>query len=271
MALADPDPMIRIGALDTLETVSAAQIWALASPLLADSNRGVRVRAASLLASVPMASQPAADRDKFERAAAEFIAVQRLNADRPEGRSALGTFYAQRGLFTEAEAEFKSALRLSQQFAPAAINLADLYRQLGRDAQADETLRGAITASPLDAELHHALGLTLVRERKQDEALEQLHRAVEIDPNQARYSYVYAVALNSTARHRDAIVVLKDNLGRHPGDRGTLTALVGFSRDAGDIQSALEYAEQLAQITPSDSALMKLIEILRQQVASAKQ
>ena len=54
--------------------------------------RGVRIRAVSLLAAVPIASQPHADRERFERAAAEFIAAQRLNADRPEARTTLGTF-----------------------------------------------------------------------------------------------------------------------------------------------------------------------------------
>src|SRR5262249_3806965 len=78
--LVDPDPMVRIGALDMLENVPAAQTWPLASPLLSDSNRGVRIRAAALLAAVPSASQPAADRERFERAAAEFVAAQRLNA-----------------------------------------------------------------------------------------------------------------------------------------------------------------------------------------------
>src|SRR5262245_24880943 len=65
----------------------------LVSPLLADSNRGVRIRAVALLATV---SQPPADREPFERAAAEFVAAQRLNADRPEARSTLGTFLARR-------------------------------------------------------------------------------------------------------------------------------------------------------------------------------
>ena len=37
-------------------------------------------------------SQPPADRERFERAAAEFVAAQRLNADRPEARSTLGNF-----------------------------------------------------------------------------------------------------------------------------------------------------------------------------------
>ena len=110
--LSDPDPMVRIGALDMLENVPAAQLWPLVSPLLSDSSRGVRIRAASLLAAVPTASQPPADRERFERAAAEFIAAQRLNADRPEARSALGNFLARRGQPTEAEAEYKAALRL---------------------------------------------------------------------------------------------------------------------------------------------------------------
>jgi len=51
------------------------QLWPLVSPLLSDSNRGVRIRAASLLAVVPTSSQPAGDRERFERAAAEFIAA----------------------------------------------------------------------------------------------------------------------------------------------------------------------------------------------------
>jgi HEAT repeat protein len=44
--LADPDPMVRIGALDMLANVPPAQLWPLAAPLLSDSKRGVRIRAA---------------------------------------------------------------------------------------------------------------------------------------------------------------------------------------------------------------------------------
>ena len=144
---ADPDPMVRIGALDMLEGAAGDQLWPLVSPLLSDPVRGVRIRAASLLAAVPAASQPAADRERFERAAAEFVAAQRLNADRPEARTTLGSFLCAARPRAEAEAEYKAALRLSPQFAPAAINLADLYRQLGRDGEGEAVLRAAIVAS----------------------------------------------------------------------------------------------------------------------------
>src|SRR5215470_9431032 len=96
--LADPDPMVRIAALDMLDGLPGDRIWPVVSPLLSDPSRGVRIRAVSLLAAVPTASQPASDRAAFERAAAEFIAAQRFNADRPEARSTLGNFYARRGL-----------------------------------------------------------------------------------------------------------------------------------------------------------------------------
>jgi predicted CXXCH cytochrome family protein len=266
--LSDPDPMVRIGALDMLANVSAAQIWPLVSPLLTDSNRGVRIRAAALLAAVPTASQPAADRERFERAAAEFIAAQRLNADRPQARSMLGNFYARRGLATEAEAEYKAALRLSPQFTPAAINLADLYRQLGRDGEGESVLRAAIATSPRDAGLHHALGLALTRLKRTDEAIAELRRAAEIEPDRARYSYVYAVALNSAGRGEEAMTVLKQILVRHPDDRDTLLALISFTRDAGDFGTALAYAEQLARVAPNDPDVVALIESLRRQRSS---
>jgi predicted CXXCH cytochrome family protein len=262
-AISDPDPMVRIGALDMLEGVPTPQIWPLVAPLLSDSSRGVRIRAVSLLARVSAADLPPIERERFERAEAEFIATQRLNADRPEARSTLGSFYARRGRTSEAEAELKAALKLSPQFAPAAVNLADLYRQVGRDNEGEGMLRAAIAASPQDAGLHHALGLVLTRLKRPDEALKELHDAVELEPGQARYGYVYAVALNSAGRHDDAIGVLKENLARHPSNREILLALVAFNRDSGNLAAALEYAEQLASLAPNDIQVANLVAELR--------
>jgi Flp pilus assembly protein TadD len=269
--LADPDPMVRIGALDMLEGVPGTQLWPLVSPLLSDPVRGVRIRTASLLAPVPSERQPAAGRAPFERAAAEFIAAQQLNADRPEARTALATFYARRGRAAEAEAEFNAALRLSPQFAPAAVNLADLYRQVGRSGDGAEVLRTAIAANPRDAGLHHALGLALVRLKRSDEALAELRTASELDPDRARYAYVYAVALQSGGRLSDALATLKENLARHPNDHDTMMALVSFNRDSGDAKSALDYAERLARLAPSDRGLAALINTLRREARQAGQ
>jgi Flp pilus assembly protein TadD len=262
-ALADPDPVVRIGALDMLENFPAGQVWPWVAPLLSDPVRGVRVRAASLLAAVPTASQPPPDRERFERAATEFIAAQRANADRPEARTTLGSFLARRGQPAAAEVEYKAALQLSPQYVAASINLADLYRQLGRDSDGEAVLRAAIAASPSDAAAYHALGLTLTRLKKPLDALAEFRRATELEPDNARYAYVYAVALNSSGQGDQAIAVLKESLARHPSDRDILSALIAFYRAAGDTDSALAYAQRLSAIIPDDRNLATLIQQLR--------
>lgn len=261
--------MVRIAALDMLDGVPPDQLWPFVSPALTDPIRGVRLRATSLLSGTPNDRLSPADRERLDRATQEFITAQALNADRPEARAALGNLHARRGKTAEAEAEFQAALRLSPAYGPAAANLADLYRQLGRDTDAEGVLRKALAASPRDAGLHHALGLALVRLRKQDEAIAELARAAELEPGRARYAYVHAIGLDSTGHRAEAIQALKDNLARHPADRDTLSALVSFSREAGDFASALEYAEQLAKPDPNNAELKSLIETLRREASKA--
>jgi Flp pilus assembly protein TadD len=263
--LADPDPMVRIGALDMLANLPPGRTWSPVAPLLSDPVRGVRIRAADLLADIPVARLPPADRERFDRAAAEFIAAQRLNADRPEARTTLGNFFVRQHRDAEAEAEYQAALRLSPQFSPAAVSLAELYRLLGRDSDGEHVLRAAITASPQDAGLHHALGLALTRLKQRDEALGELRRATELEPDRARYAYVYGVGLYSAGRIDEALAELKQNAARHPEDRETLLAVVSYSREARDFATALTYAEQAARLMPSDRNLAALIGELRHQ------
>jgi hypothetical protein len=54
VGLSDPDPMVRISALDLLEGLPAAQAWQLAAPLLSDSSRGVRIRARAGSCTIPL-------------------------------------------------------------------------------------------------------------------------------------------------------------------------------------------------------------------------
>jgi predicted CXXCH cytochrome family protein len=262
--LTDADPMVRIGALDMLADLPATQIWPWVSPLLADPVRGVRIRAASLLAAVPTANQPQPDRARYDQAAAEFVAAQRSNAERPEARTTLANFLAQRGRTAEAEAEYKAALQLSPQYPMATINLADLYRQLSRDSEGERVLQTALTASPRDAAVRHALGLTLTRLKRLDEALAEFRTATEIEPGNIQYAYVYAVALNSTGHPSDALTVLNEALKSHSNDRRILSALIAFNRADGNIAAALTYAERLATITPEDRNLARLVEELKQ-------
>ncbi|HWJ19684.1 MAG TPA: tetratricopeptide repeat protein, partial [Geobacterales bacterium] len=71
-------------------------------------------------------------------------------------------------------------------------------------------------------------------------------------PDNARYSYVYAVALNSAGHADGAIAVLQQAHQRRPADRQVLMGLISFERDKGNLPSAITYAQQLVQLVPDD-------------------
>ncbi|BAQ16388.1 tetratricopeptide repeat protein [Methyloceanibacter caenitepidi] len=264
--LSDPDPLVRLAALDHLETASGEQLWPLIAPLLDDPVRGVRNGAGFLLAGTPEANLSEADRLRLNKAEKGFVAAQMLNADRPESQSLLARYYIRKGELDKAEQAYKRALELSPHFTPGAVNLADLYRAQGRDEEGIAVLREALRLSPNDGGLHHALGLALVRQKMSDEAIAELARAAELEPDRVRYTYVYAVGLNSVGRRVEAIAALKAGLERHPQNADILTALVNYSRAEGDLKGALLYAQRLAKADPANPEVKSLVEALTKQI-----
>jgi tetratricopeptide (TPR) repeat protein len=191
--LGDRSALVRHAAIGVFDTVPPEQRRPVL-PLLADPMRSVRMRAARVLAPLTEQALGQANAAEYARAADEYVAGERFNADRPENRSNLGSFFAERGRFMEAEAEFRAALELDPRFVPAWVNLADLMRVREREPEAEALLREALGSAPQDASLHHALGLSLVRQGKRDEALRELKRATDLAPDDERFAYVYGVA-----------------------------------------------------------------------------
>ena len=54
-------------------------------------------------------------------------------------------------------------------------------------------------------------------------------------------------------------------VAKHPGDRDIVSALMTFARDAGDLATALAYAEQLARLAPDNPNIAKLVQDLRRE------
>lgn len=119
-------------------------------------------------------------------------------------------------------------------------------------------LREGIAAAPRAAALHHALGLALVREQRPAEAAPELQRAAELAPDNPRFGFVYAVAVKETEGVARALEVLRAQLLRQPENRDLLLALTSYSREAGDMQAARDYAERLARLAPKDPQVQKL-------------
>ena len=160
-----------------------------------------------------------------------------------------------------------TALRLDPSFVPAMVNLADLDRARGMDAQGAELLRKALAIEPDNADVLHSMGLLRVRQHDYAGALALLRRAHELAADNARYAYVYAVALNSNGAHGEALTLLEQTHRQHPGDRDVLLALVSIARDAGNLDAALLHARELVDRYPADPQLRTLLQELQRQQA----
>jgi Flp pilus assembly protein TadD len=176
----------------------------------------------------------------FDRAADEFRQSQAANAERAEAQVTLGAFEARLGRVDVAEAVYRTAIALQPQFSPAYVNLADLLRAVGRDAEGERVLRDGLVVVPAIGRpaLQHALGLQLVRAKRYDDAMVWLRLAADGDAGNARYAFVYGVALHDTGQSAEGRRVLEQAARRHPGNIDILSSLVAFSQEAGDAAAA---------------------------------
>lgn len=217
-ALGDADSRVRAAAVESLAPLPPEQLWQLAHPLLRDPARAVRMLAAGALAGISIEQVPPSERADFSKAIDEYLASLRFNADEPAAQVNLGNFHATRGESKEAEQSYREALIIDPDWLPAYANLADLYRQTNRDREGESLLREGLARQPKAAILHHSLGLLQVRRKNLTAALDSLKQALELAPDDARFSYVYAVALQSAGHAREARAIVETALTRTPGD-----------------------------------------------------
>ena len=142
----------------------------------------------------------------------------------------LGNFLSARGDVQGAEHAYREALAINPGWIPAIVNLVDLYRQSGRDAEGESLLRDALGRYPAGASLQHSLGLLLVRQKKLSDALPFLRKATELAPDNSRFVYVYAVALHSVGKNKDALNFVVRGLKTAPFDADLLELRNELSR-----------------------------------------
>jgi predicted CXXCH cytochrome family protein len=260
--LKDADPSVRSAALGLLEAIDPLNRALAIAPLLTDPIRGVRMEAARILADVPDEHLPTDKRDARASAMQEYRAYLALNADWPTENVNLGNLELRQGHADAAMIAYQRALVLDPKFAGAYVNLADTYRQLGRDSEGERYLRQGLALLPDAADLHHALGLALIRKANHTAALSELAEAAKLAPDNARYAYVYAIGLNSAGNTKQALAVLQDADARHPFNMDILNALISIQLEIRDVKAALVSAKKAAEALPDNKQIKQLVEEL---------
>ena len=229
--LGDPDPLVRLGALEGAPALEPAARLAAVRPLLDDARLALRIAAARALVEVPAEAWRPADRARLAAVLAEYRAALALDADRPESHLNLALLALTQGEPDAARRAYEQALAVAPWFVPAYVNLADLERLVGRDEAGEAWLRRALEVAPELAEPHHALGLFLFRNGRRDEAETELAKSAALAPEHARFALVHALALDDRGDRKGARAVLEAALARHPGDPELAAALAGLRKE----------------------------------------
>jgi tetratricopeptide (TPR) repeat protein len=266
-AIDDASPLVRAAAADGLAACPEPGTVEALVRAAADKVRLVRIEAAVALARRGSVDLDPASRAVVAKAEAEYDASLRSRPDDPLSHYNLANRYQDAGNLPAALAEYQVALRLDPSIVPALVNLSMVHAKLGQLDEAERALRRALHYQPASAEANFNLGLllaevsktaeaeaclraalaaepnfaqaafdlaVLVSPRDLEEAIRLCRKAVEVDPEQARYVMTLAGFLHQAGDDRGASGVLRQLLQRHPDNKDAAEALKELSSAAKD-------------------------------------
>jgi len=139
------------------------------------------------------------------------------------------------------------------------INLADLYRQQGRDVEGEKLLWEALTFNPNTAEIYHALGLLLTRQKRRSEAIDTFKKATQLAPENETLKYYYALSIMETGQVERALEILEEAYQINPYNTNIIFALTTINRDQNNLSAALKYAQILYDLAPQSQSAQQLL------------
>ena len=194
-------PLVRAAAVRTLRAAPVATVRRTLLPLLQDDSRMVRIESARLLGSSPFyQSLSASDQSQVDLALREVKSMLMITSDRAGSHMAWAGLCEQRGKIPEAIVAYETAMRVEPTMAGPRTNLAALLDRVAERGDSRATARAERLRSeelPLlarDAELapdnavvQYRFGLALYLSGDLSASLDQLRRAVELDPDNEDY------------------------------------------------------------------------------------
>lgn len=282
--LEDPEALIRLAAVRSLQNLPDDELCRRLPPLLCDPVRAVRTEVAGLLSRVPRRQWKADDLATLDAAIGEYISGQECVADQAAAHLNLANLYNNLGRPDTAEKEYETAIRLDPKFVPARTNLGMLYSQQGRRSEAVQCFREAVSlvetqlagaslqdpavvadARGILAQAHYSLGLLLAEKREDlEKAAEQLRRAIELAPANPRMRYNHGLALQQLGRAHEAEKELIKCVELSPELTDALHALAILYVHERRWSKAIPCAEEVLRRDPGNAAAYQLLQQARQ-------
>ena len=224
-------PLIRLAMANIGYLLTPQQRRQSYQQLLSDELRAIRVSAANHLIGIELKND-----QLLQQAVAELTEANQQLLWRGEGHLQQSLLAIKQGNYAQALAALKQSIKIDPYFSPAYVNLAELYRSTGQLELEKNTYLTALKAVPKSAPVYYAYGLYLIRSKQKLLAVNAFKKAMQFQPDNAQYAYLYFLALDATGKTQQAIIELKQQI-EHYQNNALIQLGISFSQKIQDKKS----------------------------------
>ncbi|HET9409892.1 MAG TPA: protein kinase [Candidatus Sulfotelmatobacter sp.] len=184
--------------------------------------------------------------DAFPKAKAASMRALRLDPDLGEARISLAAvLWLYDWKWQEAHAEFKRSLALNPAYPTGNHWYAEFLMTMGLHAEAVERMKDSQELDPLSLIISVAIAWAHYMGRHYDEALAQLHRTIEMEPNYPVTHWILGLLLRKLGRFDEAVVAGEMGVKLSGGSSLMNAALAQTFAAAGSREKALSILHEL--------------------------
>jgi TolB-like protein/tetratricopeptide (TPR) repeat protein len=188
-------------------------------------------------------------KDAFPKAKAAAQKALEIDSELAEARAVLG---AVQSCFdwdiSGAERELRAAIESDPKYPRARQCLSECLTVQGRDDEALEEVRRGLELDPLSLHMNAAVTMQCYLIRRYDDAIEQGRRNVELDPNFFPGYFYLGLAYTQTGQHAEAVAALHQATALSNNSTMMLAALGGAFAAGGKEQEAKTVLTELQNI-----------------------
>jgi serine/threonine protein kinase/tetratricopeptide (TPR) repeat protein len=188
-------------------------------------------------------------REAFSKAKAAAMAALELDANLGEAHTSLAAvLWLHDWQWEEAQREFTRSLELNPKYPTASHWHAEYVMTMGRRLEAIAKMKSSQELDPLSLIIHVAIGWALYMARRYDEAIEQLRRTVELEPNYPVTYWILGLLYRKTGCFELAIAEGEKAVNLSGGSPLMRAALAHTYGAAGRTKDALRMLDDLTRL-----------------------
>jgi eukaryotic-like serine/threonine-protein kinase len=189
-------------------------------------------------------------KEAFSKGKMAAIAALRLDLDLGEPHTPLSAvLWLHDWQWQEAQTEFKRSLALNPAHATANHWYAEYLMTMGHHAEAIVRMKSSQELDPLSLIISVAIGWAFYMARRYDDAIEQLRRTVEFDPNYPVTYWILGLLLRKLGHYELAIAEGEKGVKLSGGSPLMSAALAQTFATAGRKKKAIRILDDLAKLT----------------------